>query len=88
MSDPYVGKLSFLRVYSGVLEKGMQILNPRTGKRERIGRLVKMHANKREAVEFMGPGEIAAVVGLKTTSTGDTLFDDNHPILISKITVP
>jgi len=82
------GDLTFVRVYSGKLEKGSKLLNPRTGKYERIGRLVRMHANKREAVEFMGPGEIAAVVGLKTTSTGDTLCDDNHPILLNKISVP
>ena len=82
------GDLTFVRVYSGKLEKGVKLLNPRTGKYERIGRIVKMHANKREAIEFMGPGEIAAVVGLKTTSTGDTLCDDNDPILLSKISVP
>jgi elongation factor G len=82
------GDLTFVRVYSGKLEKGSRILNPRTGKYERIGRLVKMHANKREAIDYMGPGEIAAVVGLKTTSTGDTLCSDDHPILLSKIVVP
>jgi elongation factor G len=82
------GDLTFVRVYSGKLEKGTRLLNPRTGKHERIGRLVKMHANKREAVDFMGPGEIAAVVGLKTTITGDTLCDDKNPILLSKITIP
>jgi elongation factor G len=82
------GDLTFVRVYSGKIEKGTRLLNPRTGKHERIGRLVKMHANKREAVDFVGPGEIAAVVGLKTTITGDTLCDEKNPILLSKITIP
>lgn len=82
------GDLTFVRVYSGKLDKGVRLLNPRTGKYERIGRIVKMHANKREAIDYMGPGEIAAVVGLKNTSTGDTLCTDDDPILLSKISVP
>lgn len=82
------GDLTFVRVYSGVLEKGTRVMNPRTGKNERIGRLVKIHANKREAVESICAGEIAAVIGLKQTVTGDTLCDDDNPILLSKIQFP
>jgi elongation factor G len=82
------GDLTFVRVYSGVLHKGAKLLNPRTGKTERIGRLVRMHANKREAIEFVGPGDIGAVMGLKNTATGDTLCDEDRPILLSKIVFP
>ena len=82
------GDLTFVRVYSGVLSKGAKLLNPRTGKTERIGRLVRMHANKREALEEVGPGDIGAVMGLKNTATGDTLCDEISPILLSKIQFP
>ncbi len=82
------GDMTFVRVYSGVLEKGAKLLNPRTRKSERIGRLVKIHANKREAVESVRAGEIAAVIGLKNTVTGDTLCDPDHPIALGKITFP
>jgi elongation factor G len=82
------GDLTFVRVYSGTLNKGGRLLNPRTGKYERIGRLVRMHANKREALESVGPGDIAAVMGLKNTATGDTLCDEISPILLSKIQFP
>ncbi len=82
------GDLTFVRVYSGVLSKGVRVLNPRTGKNERIGRIVRMHANKREACDSVGAGEIAAVMGLKNTITGDTLCDENAPIALSKITFP
>jgi len=82
------GDLTFVRVYSGILEKGQKLLNPRTRRHERIGRLVRIHANKREAVEQVHAGDIAAVLGLKNTSTGDTLCDDNAPILLSKIQFP
>jgi len=82
------GDLTFVRVYSGVLTKGSKLDNPRTRKSERIGRLVKIHANKREAVETVNAGEIAAVIGLKNTVTGDTLCDQDHPIALGKITFP
>jgi len=82
------GDLTFVRVYSGVLKKGMKTINPRTRKTERIGRLVRIHANKREAVDEVFAGDIAAVLGLKNTATGDTLCDDDHQILLSEITFP
>ena len=82
------GDLTFVRVYSGVLRKGSKVLNPRTHKTERIGRIVQIHANKREAIEEVGAGDIAAVIGLKNTVTGDTLCDDADPILLSKIQFP
>jgi len=82
------GDLTFVRVYSGVLTKGTKLLNPRTGKTERIGRLVRIHANKREAVESVSAGDIAAVIGLKNTITGDTLCDENDPIVLVKMTFP
>ncbi len=82
------GDLTFVRVYSGVLKKGERLLNPRTGKEERISRLMKVHANKREMVDEAPAGEIAAVIGLKNTITGDTLCDPNQPIALDKITFP
>ncbi|HED66374.1 MAG TPA: elongation factor G [Planctomycetes bacterium] len=82
------GDLTFVRVYSGVLRKGTRVLNPRTRKYERIGRLVRIHANKREAVEEVVAGDIAATLGLKNTATGDTLCDENAPILLSEIQFP
>ena len=82
------GDLTFVRVYSGVLEAGTRVRNPRTGKDERVGRIVRMHANKREALKSIGAGEIAAVVGLKNTVTGDTLCDPDHQIQLMKITFP
>ncbi|MEE8469513.1 MAG: EF-Tu/IF-2/RF-3 family GTPase, partial [Planctomycetota bacterium] len=82
------GALTFVRVYSGTLEKGSKLLNPRTGKLERIGRLVRIHANKREAVESVPAGDIAAVIGLKNTVTGDTLCDPDNPIVLVKMTFP
>ncbi|MEZ5979447.1 MAG: elongation factor G [Planctomycetota bacterium] len=82
------GDLTFVRVYSGILQKGVTYLNPRTGKRERIGRLVRIHANKREAIESIPSGDIAAVIGLKNTVTGDTLCDEDNPIALSKIEFP
>ncbi len=88
MSDPYVGKLIFFRVYSGVLEKGMQILNPRTGKRERIGRVLQMHANSSEERESIYSGDIAAAVGLKHVTTGDTLCVVDDPILLETMSFP
>jgi elongation factor G len=82
------GDLTFVRVYSGVLQRGTSLLNPRTGKEERIGRLVQVHANKREAIEQIPAGGIAAILGLKNTITGDTLCDPEHPIALSKIIFP
>ena len=88
MTDPYVGTLSFFRVYSGCLRSGSYILNASKGKKERIGRLLKMHANKREDIEEVWAGDIAAAVGLRDTGTGDTLTDDDHPILLESIEFP
>ena len=82
------GDMTFVRVYSGVLEKGAKLLNPRTGKYERVSRLMKVHANKREMVDCAPAGEIAAVIGLKNTITGDTLCDPDNPIALDKITFP
>jgi elongation factor G len=82
------GDLTFVRVYSGVLKKGDALLNPRTRKTERIGRLVRMHANKREPLEEIHAGDIGAVIGLKNTVTGDTLCDEDRPIALTKITFP
>ncbi|MFT7670094.1 MAG: elongation factor G [Planctomycetota bacterium] len=82
------GDLTFVRVYSGILEKGARLLNPRTGKFERISRLMKVHANKREMVDASPAGEIAAVIGLKNTITGDTLCDPDNPIALDKINFP
>jgi elongation factor G len=82
------GDMTFVRVYSGTLEKGSKLQNPRTGKTERIGRLVRVHANKREAVDSVPAGDIAAIIGLKNTVTGDTLCDDDHPIQLMKMSFP
>ena len=80
MADPYVGKLAFFRVYSGTLETGSYVYNATKGKRERIGRILQMHANHREEIEKVYSGDIAAAVGLKQTTTGDTLCDEKKPI--------
>ncbi len=88
MSDPYVGKLTFFRVYSGTLKKGTYVLNSTKGKKERIGRLLLMHANQREEIDEVNAGDIAAAVGLKDTITGDTLCDENHPIILESMTFP
>jgi elongation factor G len=88
MSDPYVGKLTYFRVYSGRLKAGDRVLNTTTGKTERIGRILQMHANHREEREAIGAGEIAAGVGLKTTTTGDTLSAESSPIVLESITFP
>jgi elongation factor G len=82
------GDLTFVRVYSGIMTKGVRVLNPRTGQYERIGRLVRVHANKREAVDEIRAGDIGAVLGLKNTVTGDTLCDEDHPIQLTKIQFP
>jgi len=88
MTDPYVGNLTFLRVYSGVLESGDHVFNATKGKRERIGRLLQMHANKREDISEVRAGDIAAAVGLRLTTTGDTLCDETHPIVLERMDFP
>jgi len=88
MTDPFVGQLAFIRVYSGRLESGASVWNSTKQKRERIGRLLQMHANKREEISEVWAGDIAACVGLKTVSTGDTVCDENHPILLESIEFP
>ena len=85
MDDRYVGNLTFFRVYSGVMKAGTYVLNSRTGKKERIGRLIRMHSNNRTDIEEAYAGDIAAIVGLKDTITGDTLCDEDHPIALSGI---
>ncbi|HEY6736496.1 MAG TPA: elongation factor G [Candidatus Saccharimonadia bacterium] len=87
-TDPFIGKLAFFRVYSGVLKSGSYVLNATTGEKERIGRLVLMHANSREEVQEVSAGEIAAAVGLKATTTGNTLTDLEHPVILESITFP
>lgn len=87
-TDPFVGKLIFVRVYSGKLTAGSYILNTATGDKERVGRIVRMHADKREEIDGIGAGDIAAVVGLKNTFTGHTLADLSHPITLESITFP
>lgn len=87
-TDPYVGQLTYFRVYSGILKKGTYILNTRTNKKERIGRVLRMHSNKREEVEEIYAGGIGAAVGLANTTTGDTLCDPDHPIILESIDFP
>jgi elongation factor G len=87
-TDPYVGTLTFFRVYSGTLKKGSYVLNTTTGEKERIGRIIRMHAAEREEVEEAFAGDILATVGLKNTSTGHTLCDEAHPIVLEKIVFP
>jgi len=87
-SDPYVGTLTFFRVYSGTLTKGSYLLNSTTGEKERLGRILRMHSAEREEVQDLYAGDIAATVGLKNTSTGHTLCDENHPIVLEQITFP
>lgn len=88
MTDPYVGKLCFFRVYSGKLENGSYVYNSTKGKRERLSRILQMHANKREEIEVVEAGDIAAAVGLKDTGTGDTLCDQDAPIILEQMTFP
>ncbi len=87
-ADPYVGTLAYFRIYSGVLKQGSYVLNPRTGKKERVGRLLRMHSNHRQEMEEVHAGGIAATVGLKDTRTGDTLCDENNPIILESIEFP
>ena len=88
MTDPFVGQLCFLRVYSGKLNTGDTVLNATKGKKERIGRLVKMHANKREEIQEILAGDICAAVGLKTAGTGDTICADSAPVVLESIDFP
>ncbi len=88
MTDPFVGRLTFVRVYSGTLESGSYVQNVTKGRKERIGRLLKMHANSREEVDVITAGDLGAVIGLKDTSTGDTLSSPDHPIILEAIEIP
>jgi elongation factor G len=88
MSDPFIGHLTFLRLYSGKIESGMTVLNANTGKKERVGRLLKMHANKREEIKEAEAGDIVAAVGMKITSTGDTLCAENRPVALESLDIP
>ncbi len=88
MTDPHVGKLTYFRVYSGTLEKGGQVLNPRTGSKERIGRVLEMHANDRQDLDAVYAGDIVAGIGLKNTKTGDTLCDPANPIVLEELEFP
>jgi len=88
MTDPFVGKLTFFRVYSGTMEAGSYIYNPISNKKERVGRLLQMHANHREDIQEVFAGDIAAVIGLKYTRTGDTLCDESDPIILEKMVFP
>ena len=87
-ADPFVGKLAYIRVYSGVLEKGSYVLNATKGNKERIGRILQMHANKREEIEKVYSGDIAAVIGLKNTTTGDTICDEKNPVILESMEFP
>ena len=88
MTDPFVGKLAFFRVYSGTLASGSYVYNPRKDRKERIGRILLMHANHREDIDMVYSGDIAAAVGLKDTTTGDTLCDEKHPIVLESMEFP
>ena len=88
MTDPFVGRIAFVRLYSGTMRTGMTLINATKGKRERIGRILRMHANNRQDIEEAYAGDIVAVVGLKESSTGDTLCDINHPIILEQMTFP
>lgn len=88
VTDPYVGRLTFFRAYSGILEKGSYVLNSTKNKKERMGRLLQMHANKREEIDMVYAGDIAAAVGLKDTTTGDTLCDEKNPIILENMEFP
>lgn len=87
-TDPFVGRLAFTRIYSGIMKSGSYVLNSTKGKKERIGRLVKMHSNHREEVEELEAGELGAIVGLKSTTTGDTLCDEDHAIILESMVFP
>ncbi|MEY9962284.1 elongation factor G [Streptacidiphilus sp. MAP12-16] len=88
MSDPHLGKLTFIRIYSGRLEAGTAVLNSVKGRKERIGKIYRMHANKREEIDSVGAGDIVAVMGLKQTTTGETLSDDKNPVILESMDFP
>ena len=88
MTDPFVGKLAFFRVYSGTMNSGSYVLNSTKGKKERVGRILQMHANKRQELEKVYSGDIAAAVGFKITGTGDTICDENHPVILESMEFP
>ncbi len=88
MADPFVGKLAFIRVYSGTLNSGSYVLNATKNKKERVGRILQMHANKREELDKVYSGDIAAAVGFKTTTTGDTICDEQHPVILESMEFP
>ena len=88
VADPYVGKLAYFRVYSGTLDSGSYVYNPVKEKKERIGRILQMHANKREDIDTVYSGDIAAAVGLKVTTTGDTLCDERRSIILESMEFP
>ena len=88
MTDPFVGQLTFIRVYSGVMKSGASVFNPVRGRRERVGRLLKMHANKREEIRQVYAGDIAAAVGLKSVGTGDTICDQQYPVVLESMEFP
>src|SRR5699024_7392092 len=88
MTDPYVGRLTFFRVYSGTLDSGSYVLNATKDNRERIGRILQMHANTRKEIDRVYSGDIAAAVGLKNTTTGDTLCDEKNPVILESIEFP
>lgn len=87
-SDPFVGHLAFFRIYSGVIEAGSTLYNANTGKKERLGRLLRMHANKREDIKSAGAGDIVALVGMKLASTGDTICDEKRPVVLESLDIP
>ena len=88
MVDPFVGKLAFFRVYSGTINSGSYVLNSTKGKKERVGRILQMHANKRQELDKVYAGDIAAAVGLKFTTTGDTICDEQHPVILESMEFP
>jgi elongation factor G len=88
MTDPHLGKLTYVRVYSGRLETGTAVLNSVKDRKERIGKIYRMHANKREEIDAVGAGDIVAVMGLKDTTTGETLCDPANPIVLESMTFP
>ena len=88
MADPFVGKLAFFRVYSGTMNSGSYVLNATKDKKERVGRILQMHANKRQELEKVYSGDIAAAVGFKFTTTGDTICDEQHPVILESMEFP
>ena len=88
MNDPFVGSLTFVRVYSGTLSKGDSILNSTKGKRERVGRMMLMHSNNREEIDVAYAGDIVALAGMKESTTGDTLCDNSKPVVLETMTFP